>query len=47
MEVCQEEKRQAIGIELNEKYVDFVLHRLNGDAKQSSLNPNKIEVVKL
>lgn len=47
MEVCQEEKRKAIGIELNEKYVDFVLHRLNGDKLQSSLNPNKIEVIKL
>lgn len=47
MEVCQEEKRKAIGIELNEKYVDFVLHRLNGDSKQSSLNPNKIHIVRL
>lgn len=47
MEVCQEEKRKSIGIEINEKYVDFVLHRLNGDSKQSSLNPNKIDIVRL
>lgn len=46
LKVAQEMGLQGCGIELNEAYIDLIKARLLGDAKQTSLNVNKIEVIK-
>jgi site-specific DNA-methyltransferase (adenine-specific) len=45
--VAQELGMKGIGIELNEKYIPLMKKRLLGHENQTSLNPDKVEVLKL
>jgi DNA modification methylase len=46
LQVAQEMGLRGIGIELNEKYLPLINLRLFGDKKQTSLNENKIRIIK-
>ena len=46
LKVAQEMGLRGKGIEINEKYLPLIKARLLGDAKQTSLNVNKIEVIR-